>query len=1033
MAKSIAYLYSRCVKNALKVPKFAKSVCVDDLTADSLAGVDIVIYTPGAYYNAATFGTLCAFYKKGGTIIFPAAKPLSLPYSEENGKAVVGSETVGAIRALGPIEQYVETGAVAEDCTAKVQDLAFRGFRNVIDVGAFRGLSNTYSCHYNLARYEKDEDDEFLPDAKLDVAVRIEDADGHCIAAPVVRVVHKFEGELWLLNFDAGEGFYETIPGKMLLDEVITCAQRPRIRTVFEPVMPRVLPDEEAALKLQVLRLADKETPIVAYLDVHDAVDGREVSLLQFIAADGEEEVFPLGVLPEGRYRATLRLFSNARCIEEKVTGFYVISNENLLAEVSAFPRVTLDTTKTADYFMQNGEIFAMHGTTHFVTDVYRHCFHHMNVELCDRELKQIADDGFNILRTGNWRMVLSFVGPDGSCTEHGLRALDAYFLTAARHGLTVQFVNGHSVLNPWDREQDPMHNPECRAKVMRLFDVFTKRFADFGNVQMDIINEPSYAYRAGWTLGKPSHDPYELKNWCKWLEKKYEGDITKLYDAWRITAADMPTFADAILPRDDEFDRFISRTEFERNYNRVTDFFEFARESYSGWVHEIRELARKNAPDMVVMMGRDESIRIPSQQDEIAAGNLDFSNWHQWNTNSITFVEYFLNKVRSLPCCGQELGIYQQEDGRGFKSLSEQRRAGVLEKKLLYSFGNWLQWQIKDDPYLNQLCETTLGLYRADGTETPSLRMNRALNRAEAGMEKHLAGRDESAIRILTLHPTYSYFNMTNPLAAQAVRSHVLTLHYALNEQSDCILEHLFTESNHCFWGDPEVIFVPCAQEMADSTWKLLEKLMNEGATIIATGAFERDEFFRKRSRIGAYIPGAHAEPAYGIERIVLNGRKYDLDFRRITGYADAGHAVSKVVVGEEENAVRVVNVGKGKLIHCTLPLEFAESADAVEAFYRLALKEAGYENRVMKCENADPAVMVYPMVYESCTVYTLVNEGAKTEVEFTDLASGKTVRTTLPANSGAKLCLAKDGKAIEWYAHEDICVGDAVCAANA
>ena len=144
-------------------------------------------------------------------------------------------------------------------------------------------------------------------------------------------------------------------------------------------------------------------------------------------------------------------------------------------------------------------------------------------------------------------------------------------------------------------------------------------------------------------------------------------------------------------------------------------------------------------------------------------------------------------------------------------------------------------------------------------------------------------------------------------------------------------------------------------------------------------------------------------------------------------------GHAVEKIAVGEEENAVRVVPVGKGKLIHCTLPLEFAESADAVEAFYRLALKETGYENRIFACDNTDPAVMVYPMVYEDCTVYTMVNEGAKTEIQFTDLASGKAVATQLPANSGAKLCLGKDGKVIAWYAHNEMCVGGEMLPANA
>ena len=58
-----------------------------------------------------------------------------------------------------------------------------------------------------------------------------------------------------------------------------------------------------------------------------------------------------------------------------------------------------------------------------------------------------------------------------------------------------------------------------------------------------------------------------------------------------------------------------------------TADFFRFARESYSGWCHSIRELGRTYAPDMVVLMGRDESIRIPLEQDEYFAGNVDTVN----------------------------------------------------------------------------------------------------------------------------------------------------------------------------------------------------------------------------------------------------------------------------------------------------------------------------------------------------------------------------------------------------------------------
>ena len=130
----------------------------------------------------------------------------------------------------------------------------------------------------------------------------------------------------------------------------------------------------------------------------------------------------------------------------------------------------------------------------------------------------------------------------------------------------------------------------------------------------------------------------------------------------------------------------------------------------------------RTYAPDMVVLMGRDESIRIPCEQDEYFAGNVDTVNWHQWQKNGIVFAEFMLNKVPDSICCGQELGVYQMEDHRGFKRLRPEQIGAVLERKLLYAFGNWVQWQWKNDPYLPEVSENTLGICRADGTETPYL-----------------------------------------------------------------------------------------------------------------------------------------------------------------------------------------------------------------------------------------------------------------------------------------------------------------------
>lgn len=1031
----VIFLYSNAVENQLSREQFAAlwdgecgAVCAETLRPENLEGAKAVVYAPGRWVCDETFAALCHFYKQGGTLILLGAKALSQPYAVREGKLVPFCESVDYIRSLGPVEQYIQTFA-PESCTVRVQGeeyAALRAFITAEDAAQWREIS---SAQYNLARTERSAEGEFIPDARQESIVELLDENGRVQAVPVSVVTHFTEGTIVLASFTPKDAaYYSGKNGAALLRNLVRRALLPKVFVRMETEYARVNPGETAAIESEIRLLHGENVPFTAEIELTKRGDA-DFNIKK--VCQGGRTVFEN--LPEGQYDAALRVrLADGTLLAERTTGFFVMTQQEAVRRASAYPRITVNPQTNSEYCLQNGKPFTMHGTTFFVTDAYRGCYLHFNAARCGEELAAIARDGFNILRTGNWRENLAFYGPDGECSEKAMRALEIFFMLAAENNLTVQFVLGSFMFNNWDRTKDPLHNPEIRQKVMRVMRTFCTRFADFPNVMMDIINEPSYSFRGGWTLGRPSLDEYEKKHWIEWLREKYRGDLSALHDAWRCTGVQVPSFEEAPLPEDSAFDRFIARTEKDIRYAPVTDFYQFARDSYSDWVREIRSIARETAPEMVVMMGRDESIRIPSEQDEIARGNIDFSNWHQWITNSIVFMEYYLNKVRGVPCCGQELGVYQQENGRGFKSLSDKWRARVLEKKLLYSFGNWLQWQVHSDPYLSAICETTLGLYRADGTETPSMRMTHALNAAEESFAPYLKG--FKGFDLLTLHPTYDYFSMCNPLAIQGVRSHALTLNYRVKAQDDLVLEHLFTEENRTAWGDPKAIFVPCAQMMSDAAWQLLLKLMREeGKTVVLCGTPDRDEYFRPKRRLEEIFTGAKSEPIYGNERICLNGREFFLDFRRATAYAEPGHAIEKAVLpGDEENAVRVASVGKGKLVFCPLPVQLAESADAVEALYRFALDKAGWRNERFVCTENKSHILIYPMAFEDATVYTLVNEGARDSVRFVDLASGKSVETELLAQCGCKLCLTHDGRLAAHWSHEPVKVGTEVYPAS-
>ena len=144
-------------------------------------------------------------------------------------------------------------------------------------------------------------------------------------------------------------------------------------------------------------------------------------------------------------------------------------------AELATFKPMYLDPTISTDYCLVDGEITAILGTTHFVTDVYRECFYYMNAWLCDKELAHLHTDGFNVLRSGNWVHIPAFYNEDGSIGKRGVRALQTYFILAARYGFTVQFALGTVLLNQWDRNRSPIHDGGMREKCMTLIRSFVE------------------------------------------------------------------------------------------------------------------------------------------------------------------------------------------------------------------------------------------------------------------------------------------------------------------------------------------------------------------------------------------------------------------------------------------------------------------------------------------------------------------------------------------------------------------------------
>ena len=110
-----------------------------------------------------------------------------------------------------------------------------------------------------------------------------------------------------------------------------------------------------------------------------------------------------------------------------------------------------------------------------------------------------------------------------------------------------------------------------------------------------------------------PFYDANEKKAWQAWLKKKYKGDISLLRETWGRNQFECPDFGSIDFPTAAQYHRSYDMAGQYKDYVGLNDFYEFARQTHSEWDAMLRAIVKKNAPKMLFMIGRDESLRVPS------------------------------------------------------------------------------------------------------------------------------------------------------------------------------------------------------------------------------------------------------------------------------------------------------------------------------------------------------------------------------------------------------------------------------------
>ena len=976
-----------------------------------LDGVRILVNAMGKGYPEEGFTRLYAFYQDGGCILSLTPYSFTTPFVLEGEHAVFRPNDLRALHTLRLIDKWVATG----DSSGQHTVCTHPRYAFITENDLIGSFSESCSAVYRFA------DEQYEPDSRLTVCCQSVHEDGRVLGAPVVRIDHDDYGTLAFINVLLAKNYFATEKGLALIRGLAEELLWPRVFLSVSAGYGRYSETEtpELTIVCEHLHTGMNNVRISEYLlearaELPDGTVLDEASWC--IAAPDEKRFSPLVWRPDisctGEIDVFVTLSWEGGVLDEYRTGFYRLSDADMERTLASFVPVKLDSSVSTDFCVRAGRPFPMHGTNYFVTDAFRRCFENMNVLLCRQEMAQIVSAGINILRTGIWVGHDLFYSEDGFVSERAARNLQAFLLTAVKFDLPVQFVLGASTFDHWDRSRCYIHDPYLIKRARNAFGDFARRFKSFPNVMVDAINEPSYSSAGAWRLGRPSGSPYEKEHWHQWLRKKYNDDLSALRRSWRRTDAEISSFAECELP---------DKTLFEREYNRtygdypvyasVNDFFAFARESFNQWLDGIYHAVKDIAPDMIFMMGRDEELRIPAEQDMAHAGLVQMINIHQWNKNAAMFTEYVFNRIKGMPCCGQEMGTYPYFGPDGEEITTEEDCRRLLDRKLAYSFGNWLQWQYQNDPKMGGSHEVDLGLLRADKTETPSMELVRLNAFIDEKMAEYLTGRDDEASGIVMLHPTSFYFSCDSDVAMRAAVNSVLALHYRCGHTADMVLEHIFASGDKKQVGRPDLMIVPCAHMLSDAAFERLMHFAEAGGTVLLSGGAWRDEHCCVTDRLMSLFPDAAAVPMRSRESFILEGRETEVTFYGAVEKWRNTAAVFQTTLFSGVPEVKTRPLGKGTLIVCPVPVEMSDCPRAIEQLYSYALRVSGTENRVMEVGKKNAGILIYPMVYDRATLYTFANEGRQAAATVIDRRTGVKIEVTIPAERSARVWIDDKG----------------------
>ncbi|MWV46187.1 glycoside hydrolase [Paenibacillus sp. HJL G12] len=999
-------------------------------------GTLVMLHAP--YVPKQAWAAVLAFLKRGGNLLSLGGAPFKRPVRMAEGKWKVEAEQTAYHQQLHIHEALRVESDPVKQLKADTLNPLFEGHEALFDVADTWNLVPHVTKNVELPHQMGSAGS---MDTQISAILKGYSADGREVAAPVVQWENSrgpFAGGRWLfVNQILGQGFWEHGGAEALLEWAAYCSHGVT-EWSLKPGYAAYLPGERAVLTLQTQDLGrdlgDEQTEWTFNITVRHADEQEPVFATEVSIQTGKEmEILRIPVpedIKPGMYRVECRAESEHGETRYLNQGYWGHDAE-LLSEGTPV-------SCGRDYFIKDGRPLPVVGMTYMASDVARKFLFLPNAAVWDKDMAQMAHAGINWIRTGIWTAYRNVMQADGHASEEVLRAIDAFLLTAKKHGLQVTFTFFSFTPEPWEG-LNPYLDPRSLEAQKRFIRSITLRHQATSNVDWDLINEPSMfdPERIFSDGPRSSRDPFEKAAFVEWLKERH-GDISALQERWNMTPEQLPDFAAAVPPEASEINFDIQDIHSGKKGTRWLDYVLFSMEMHNRWASELTGAIKRDNPDQLVTVGQDEALGASRPSPFFYGKVVDYTTVHSWWLNDHLVWDGIFAKTVDKPNLIQETGIMYVETPDGRAKRSEKELRSILERKYAYAFSTGgagaIHWIWNTNFYMDNANESHIGALRADGTEKSEADVSYDFG-SFIGRTRDLFV-DRQLEDVVAIFP-YSNDFSNRKLAFEATTRLTRILSYELKVPFRAIGEYQIDDLRQD--APPKLILLPSAHNIADEAFELLIDYIREsGSTLLVTGPIGIDAYWHQTSRLenelGRFEDGTRMLSNVVREEVLdLDGQQLPVSFgnrkiaqvmKEVFGGISGEESVETKAKTEPTKLIKM-SVGNGQMFFCPLPVEISDREEAVTELYRFVLAQSGYTPELEWISGENSGIYGRKLLYKEGALFVFVSEQAmNTSVAIKDKATGKTYAFELEKERSVLFAVDGQGELLSVYRPHEVSI---------